>query len=206
MTTTLFATAYFGPVSWYWHFNRSQHPMVEACEHYVKQSWRNRCVIATANGPMTLSLPVEHDKSGHTGIKDIKLSEHGNWQHLHWNALIAAYKSSPYFDYYQDDLRPFFEQRPGYLFDFNQALHATVCDLLGINAAMSETETFFPEGQLPPDWTDLRYSLHPKRAPESTGFIAQPYYQVFDHKQPFLPNLSILDLLFNLGPEAILLL
>lgn len=202
MTTALLSTAYFGPVSWYWHFHRCEHPVVEACEHYTKQSWRNRCVIATANGPMTLSLPVEHGTSKCPGIKDVRLSDHGNWQHLHWNALEAAYKSSPYFDYYQDDLRPYFEQRPGFLFEFNLKLHTTVCELMGINPAFDETDTFLPSDHLPTGWTDFRTSLHPKLDPEPTGFIARPYYQVFDYKQPFLPNLSILDLLFNMGPEG----
>lgn len=107
MTTGIFSTAYFAPVQYYWHMNRVDNVVMEAYEHYTKQTWRNRCTIATANGPMTLSLPIETDPNGRKPIRDSKLSDHGNWQHLHWNSIESAYRSSPFFEYYQDDIRPF---------------------------------------------------------------------------------------------------
>ena len=204
MHTTLFSTAYFAPVQYYWHWRRSEHLLVEVCEHYIKQSWRNRCVIGTANGPMTLSLPVEGGAEK-CPIRDVKLSDHGNWQHLHWNSIESAYNSSPFFEYYADDLRPFFERKPNYLIDFNEEIRMKICELLEIDAFSERTGLFYPEGKIPDGWVDLRNNIHPKK-PVDSFFQIQPYYQVFDRKFGFQPNLSILDLLFNMGPESILYL
>lgn len=207
MHTTLFSTAYFAPVQYYWHWRRSEQPMVEACEHYIKQTWRNRCVIGTANGPMTLSLPVEAttDKKS---IRDIRLSEHGNWQHLHWNSIESAYNSSPFFEYYMDDLKPFFEKEPGFLYDFNEEIRHKMCELLEIEDRSKQTSAFVSEAEIPEGWLDLRNVIHPKKKLELVDplFKPEPYYQVFDRKFGFQPNLSMLDLLFNMGPESILYL
>lgn len=207
MHTTLFSTAYFAPVQYYWHWRRSERPMVEACEHFIKQTWRNRCVIGTANGPMTLSLPVEAttDKKS---IRDMRLSEHGNWQHLHWNSIESAYNSSPFFEFYMDDLKPFFEKKPGFLFDFNEEIRRKMCELLEMGDGALHTSAFVSEVELPESWIDLRTVIHPKKNQVlvDTSFRPKPYYQVFDRKFGFQPNLSILDLLFNMGPEAILYL
>lgn len=204
MHTTLFSTAYFAPIQYYWHWRRSENPLVEACEHYIKQTWRNRCVIGTANGPMTLSLPVE-GKGEKSLIRDVKLSDHGNWRHLHWNSIESAYNSSPFFEYYADDLNPFFSKKYEFLFDFNEEIRKTLCELLDIQSLSGTTETYIAESDIPSDWTDWRNTIHPKKQTD-TNFEAKPYYQVFDRKFGFQPNLSILDLLFNMGPEAILYL
>lgn len=203
MTTALFATAYAAPVQYYWHWNRSDSRIVEVCEHYIKQSWRNRCLIATANGPMVLSLPVESG-AGKTSIKDVRLSDHGNWRHLHWNSIESAYNSSPFFEYYADDLRPIYEKRYAFLFDFNEALHRCFCSLLDLDSNATTTKLFQPDS--PADCLDLRTLIHPKKPwnEVDTTFCSKPYYQVFDLKYGFQPNLSIMDLLFNMGPEAIL--
>jgi hypothetical protein len=207
MHTTLFSTAYFAPIQYYWHWRRSKESYVEACEHYIKQTWRNRCIIGTANGPMTLSLPVEGNVEK-TSIKDVRLSNHGNWQHLHWNSIESAYNSSPFFEYYADDLRPFFERRPGFLFDFNEEIREKMCELMEIESSANRTTAFIPEQEIPDGWIDLRNIIHPKKNTELADplFKSEPYYQVFDRKFGFQPNLSILDLLFNMGPEAILYL
>ncbi|HET9570421.1 MAG TPA: WbqC family protein [Bacteroidales bacterium] len=207
MHTTLLSTAYLAPVQYYWHWRRSDLIFVEACEHYVKQTWRNRCMIGTANGPMVLSLPVEGN-SDKTFIKDVRLSSHGNWQHLHWNGIKSAYNSSPFFEYYQDDLRPFFEKKPNFLFDFNEGIREKILELLNIETPSELTIAYAPEGKVPNDWIDLRNIIHPKKmtALVDPEFLPKPYYQVFDRKFGFQPNLSILDLLFNMGPEAILYL
>lgn len=204
MHTTLFSTAYFAPVQYYWHWRRSEPKLVEACEHYIKQTWRNRCIIGTANGPMALSLPVE-GKAEKTSIRDIRLSDHGHWQHLHWNSIESAYNSSPFFEYYADDLHHFFERKPSFLFDFNEGIREKMCELLEISAQSETTSTFVTEREIPDEWVDLRNSIHPKKELDD-DFTATPYYQVFDRKFGFQPNLSILDLLFNMGPEAILYL
>lgn len=207
MHTTLFSTAYFAPVQYYWHWRRSEQPLVEACEHYIKQTWRNRCVIGTANGPMTLSLPVEGNL-GKNGIRDVRLSDHGNWQHIHWNSIESAYNSSPFFEFYADDLRPFFEKKLGFLFDFNEEIREKICELLEIRATSQKTTTFLTECEIHGGLVDFRNIIHPKKKLELVDplFKPEPYYQVFDRKFGFQPNLSILDLLFNMGPEAILYL
>jgi len=207
MAPTLFSTAYFAPVQYYWHWHRCQQPIVEACEHYMKQTWRNRCVIGTANGPMTLSLPVEGNL-GKSGIRDVRLSDHGNWQHLHWNSIGSAYNSSPFFEFYADDLKPFFEKKFGFLFDFNEEIREKMCELLEIRACSQKTTTYLPEGEIHDGLVDFRNILHPKKKLELVDplFKPEPYYQVFDRKFGFQPNLSILDLLFNMGPESILYL
>jgi len=204
MHTTLFSIAYFAPVQYYWHWRRSEQPLMEACEHYIKQTWRNRCVIGTANGPMTLSLPVEGNAEK-TSIRDMRLSDHGNWQHLHWNSIESAYNSSPFFEYYADDLRPFFKKKPGFLFDFNEEIREKICELLEIEITSENTTVYHPESKLPDFWDDLRTVIHPKKdwSVNDPMFKPEPYFQVFDRKFGFQPNLSILDLLFNMGPEAI---
>lgn len=207
MHTTLFSTAYFAPVQYYWHWRRSEQPMVEACEHFLKQTWRNRCVIGTSNGPMALSLPVEGNL-GKSAIRDVRLSDHGNWQHLHWNSIESAYNSSPFFEYYADDIKPFFANKYHFLFDFNEEIREKMCELLEIQATSKFTTTYLPEVEIYDGLVDFRNIIHPKKnwAIVDPLFKSEPYYQVFDRKFGFQPNLSILDLLFNMGPEAILYL
>jgi len=164
-------------------------------------------VIGTANGPMTLSLPVEANTEK-TIITDVRLSDHGNWQHLHWNSIESAYNSSPFFEYYTDDLKPFFDKKFRYLFDFNEEIREKMCELLEIKSTSQKTTTFLLESEIPDGLVDLRNIIHPKKKMEIVDplFTPKPYYQVFDRKFGFQPNFSILDLLFNMGPEAILYL
>ena len=95
---------------------------MEREENYIKQTYRNRCVLAAANGPLTLSVPIVKPDELKCPTKDIRISDHGNWRHLHWNALVSAYNMSPFFEYYADDFAPFYERRFTFLFDFNEAL------------------------------------------------------------------------------------
>jgi len=199
MSTALFSTAYFAPIQYFAHLTRSTDPIVESCEHFIKQTYRNRCIIATANGLMPLSLPIDKSDSEKTNIRDVKLSNHGNWQHLHWNGIESAYNSSPFFEYYQDDLRPFFENEPGYLFDFNESIRMKICEVLDIQREVRYSQEYIKEGELTTGWQDFRGIIHPKKNPAEVD-------RVFDRKFGFQPNLSILDLLFNMGPESILYL
>ena len=120
----LLSTTYFGPVQWYQKLHRAEHVIIEQWESFQKQTYRNRCLIATTNGVQALTVPVEKSAAC---IKDICISDHGNWRHLHWNALQSAYGESPFFEYYQDDIRPFFEERWTYLLDFNEAIRQKMC-------------------------------------------------------------------------------
>ena len=230
--TTILSTTYCGPVQWYQKLYRSDLVLMECHETFQKQTYRNRCVIATTNGPQTLTVPVERGTSPF--IRDIRISNHGNWRHQHWHALMSAYNESPFFDYYQDDFRPFFEKKYDFLFDFNMEICQKVCELIDIQPNIRETEEYFrSEGvrPLPPPspWRgsftsnpssliphpsslishpssnpiDLRSAINPKHPDEDADFVARRYYQVYERKHGFQPNLSILDLLFNMGPESV---
>lgn len=197
----LLSTTYFGPIQWYQKLYRAEHVEIEQWESFQKQTYRNRCLIATANGVQALTVPVEHGDS--PLIKDIRLSDHGNWRHLHWNALQSAYGESPFFEYYQDDIRPFFERHWTFLLDFNEEIRQKMCELIDIQPNVSYTEGFIPEES---PLTSYRTAISPKHPQDDPDFQPKRYYQVYDQKHGFLPNLSILDLLFNMGPESIFLL
>lgn len=195
--TVLLSTTYFGPVQWYQKLYRSDEVQIEQWESFRKQTYRNRCVIATTQGPQALTVPVEHTDS--LLIKDLRISDHGNWRHLHWNALQSAYGESPFFEYYQDDIRPFFEKRWDFLLDFNEAICRKMCELIDIFPSISLTTEYSHSSSI----MDYRESINPKHPLPDSDFQPKPYYQVYQQKHGFLPNLSILDLLFNMGPESI---
>ena len=197
----LLSTTYFGPIQWYQKLYRAERVEIEQWESFRKQTYRNRCLIATTNGIQALTVPVEYSDS--PLIKDIRLSDHGNWRHLHWNALQSAYGESPFFEYYQDDIRPFFENHWTFLLDFNEEIRQKMCELIDIQPNVSYTEGFIPEES---PLTSYRTAISPKHPQDDPDFQPKRYYQVYDQKHGFLPNLSILDLLFNMGPESIFLL
>ena len=194
----LLSTTYFGPVQWYQKFYHSDEVQIERHESFLKQTYRNRCLIATTQGVQALTVPVEH----HNGqcIKDLRISDHGNWRHLHWNALQSAYGESPFFEYYQDDLRPFFEKRWTFLFDYNEEIRQKMCELIDIRPKVAYSSEFIVHSS---EFMDLRNAISPKHPEPDPDFLPKPYYQVYQQRHGFLPNLSILDLLFNIGPESI---
>ena len=201
---SLLTSTYFGPVQWYQKLNQSDCCLIERHDHFVKQTYRNRCVIATTSGLQALTVPIERYEGAHCEMRDIRISDHGSWRHLHWNALQSAYGESPFFEFYTDDLRPFFERRWKFLFDFNTAITRKMCELLDVHPQIAFTEAYAlaeEEGV-----TDFRDAIRPKHPLPDDGFQPRRYYQVYEQKHGFQPNLSILDLLFNEGPEAILYL
>ena len=158
-------------------------------------------IIATPSGAQPLTLPVVRDGVGHTPMGEVRLSDHGDWRHLHWNALASAYEGSPYFEYYADDFRPLYEHPFEYLADFNAALHNVVLSLLSLTPSVEVSRDYVAE--VPAGAADLRNLVSPKVPIEHDAqFRVQPYYQVFKERTGFLPNLSIVDLLFNMGPES----
>jgi len=201
MKELLLSTTYFGPIQWYQKLYRAESVQIERWESFQKQTYRNRCIIATTNGPQALTVPIERQFTINC-IKDIRISDHGNWRHLHWNALQSAYGESPFFDYYQDDIRPFFEQRWDYLLDFNEAIRKKMCELLDIQPKVDYSKKFtvYSLSSCVPDY---RMVIRPKNPEPDPDFTPKRYYQVYEQKHGFLPNLSILDLLFNMGPESI---
>ena len=199
MNNVLLSTTYFGPIQWYQKLYRAEHVEIEQWESFQKQTYRNRCLIASANGVQALTVPVEHGDS--LLIKDIRLSDHGHWRRLHWNALQSAYGESPFFEYYQDDIRPFFDKRYTFLLDFNEAIRLKMCELLDIQPSVALTQAYAPTSVI-----DYRRAISPKHPATDPGFQPRRYYQVYEQKHGFLANLSILDLLFNQGPESIFFL
>lgn len=202
MASVLLSSFYLAPIQYYSKLFRSERAYIEIHDTYQKQSYRNRCLIAGANGILPLSIPVEKPEAGKDKMKDVRISDHGNWRHLHWNALVSAYNSSPFFEYYGDDFRQFYEKKYTFLLDFNEELRVLICRLLDIRPRVGYTDRFIET--LPNGMMDFRESIHPKpnRQKSDPDFEALPYYQVFAEKHGFLENLSIVDLLFNMGNES----
>jgi hypothetical protein len=201
----LLSSAYLPPVQYFAHLQSAEQVWIEQYDHYQKQTYRNRCVIAAPDGPLSLTVPIEKPNTQKAFMRDIRISDHGNWRHLHWNAIESAYNHTPFFEYYKDDFRPFYEKKFDFLVDYNEQLCQLVCQLIDIDTSFQRTESYVAE----PSNTiiDLRDAIHPKKeVMDDASFSAVPYYQVFQERLGFLPNLSIIDLLFNMGPEAILVL
>lgn len=204
MSQALLSSTYFGPVQWYQKLHRYDCCVLERHDNYAKQTFRNRCVIATTSGRQVLTVPIERCEHLKCPMRDIRISDHGEWRRLHWRALVSAYGESPFFDYYADDIRPFFERRWDYLFDFNLEITEMVCSLLDLCPHIELSDSFADAAG--PGVDDFRDAIHPKHPLPDDAFIVRPYYQVYARKHGFLPNLSILDLLFNEGPEGIIYL
>ena len=201
----LLSSAYLPPVQYFAHLQSAEQVWIEQYDHYQKQTYRNRCVIAAPDGPLSLTVPIEKPNTQKAFMRDIRISDHGNWRHLHWDAIESAYNHTPFFEYYKDDFRPFYEKKFDFLVDYNEQLCQLVCQLIDIDTSFQRTESYVAE----PSNTiiDLRDAIHPKKElMNDASFSAVPYYQVFQERLGFLPNLSIIDLLFNMGPEAILVL
>lgn len=201
MQNVYLTTAYLAPVQYYCKLYQATRSWIEIYDNYLKQTYRNRCIIAAADGPLSLSVPVSKPDTLKCFTKDIRISDHGNWRHLHWNAIRSAYNSSPFFEYYADEFAPFYEKKYTFLIDLNDELRQLICSLLDLQPEVSYTKEFAS-----PEENDFRETIHPKRNGEDPCFYPVPYYQVFKDKYGFLPNLSILDLLFNMGPEGLLVL
>lgn len=199
-------SAYLAPVEYYSKLLAYDTIYIEQHDHYTKQTYRNRCNIVGPGGILPLSIPTVRPDTLKCAMKDIRISDHGNWRHLHWNAIESAYNNTPFFEYYKDDFLPFYEKKYEFLFDFNEKLRQLICELIDIAPTIkytSEYKTEFAAHEF-----DFRETIHPKKdyTTEDPAFTPHPYYQVFEARHGFIPNLSIIDLLFNMGPESLLLL
>lgn len=206
MKTAYLSSAYLAPIEYYTKLLAYDKIYIEQHDHYMKQTYRNRCTIAGPEGELALSIPTVRPDSLKCPMKDIRISDHGNWRHLHWNAIESAYNSTPFFEYYKDDFRPFYEKRYDYLADFNDALGQLICKLIDISPIVERTTEYKSEFDL--NEIDFREIIHPKKDFRLTDpeFTPRFYYQVFNTRHGFIPNLSIIDLLFNMGPESLLIL
>lgn len=212
----LLTTAYFPPIEYLaaianeCRFNPGMTEVepavvyIEACEHYVKQSWRNRCRFYAADGAQTLNFPVRHEDFGKP-ISQMRIDWKTDWLTRHERAIISAYRTSPYFEYYQDELFAILDSRPELMLDFNTQILKFFLRKTGIPTDIrftSEWEAVTIEGH---KVTDLREAIHPKRPNSILKDLGleRPYWQVFSPKYGFIPGLSIMDLLFNEGPDSI---
>jgi hypothetical protein len=193
---TVLPTTYLGPVSYYATLFQADEVVIEACEYYEKQTLRNRCLIATDQGPQTLSVNVQKGNRPHTPIREVRLSDHDNWMHRHLYSLATYYGSSPFFDYYIDDIKAVMQGgHNGTLFGLNEALRQTLCSLIGFTPRVSYSD----------HWMGQRLD---RVSDPTVRQTVRPYYQIagIGGRQPFQSDMSIVDLLFNMGPESILVL
>ncbi len=198
MDTLLLNTAYFPPVEYFSKIKQYENVCIEQYESYGKQSYRNRCEIMFANGIMSLVVPITKAPQRKMLIKDTLIDYAVKWQKLHFKSIESAYKNSPYYDYYIDDLATYFEKKEKFLLDMNGHILKTMLNLLDMKKKLSLTNDYIKETST---YCDLRNTIHPKKT-INPDFIAKPYHQTFSERFPFTPNLSILDLLFNAGPDA----
>jgi hypothetical protein len=194
IASILLPTAYFPSIQYFMLLAAANEVFIEVHETYPKQTYRNRCEIYSANGKLALTVPVIKPQGNHSKTKDIAISDHQNWQIIHWRAIESAYAKSPYFMYYCDDLKPFFELPAKNLVHYNMLLLNFVLDLIGLKTKINFTESY---EKSPAGLFDYREIMTPKKP--FTLFPLKPYYQVFQSRYGFLPGLSILDLLFNEG-------
>ena len=194
-------TAYFPPVEYFMAAAATGHLLIEDSESYVKQSYRNRCRIYACDGILSLTVPVSAS-DGDRGIRSVMMDYSKPWLQQHERALVSAYRTSAFFEYYQDDVFAILDSRPQTLFELNTALTVRMLELLGLRCRVSFSGEYIQE--YGPDVLDLRDVIHPKKTvPEIFRNRFKSYYQVFSEKFGFIPGLSALDLLFNEGPNAL---
>lgn len=169
-------TSYLPPLAFFQAFWLEETVTIEACEHYQKGAWRNRCMIAGPNGAQRLSIPLEKGKHQQTPIRDVRISYHENWQLIHWRSIKTAYGNAPYFEHYADQLVRFYEKKEVFLFDYNLALFDFLVKKTGWKGRILLSENYAPVPDLP-----------------EIGI--KPYPQVFQDRYEFMGGLSVLDAL-----------
>jgi hypothetical protein len=194
---------YWGTIQFYTKHLLYKTVCIEQFENYRKGSFRNRTSIATANGVLALSIPLAKGKHQQTSIKAVEIDNSLNWQLQHWRSIKTAYGNSPYFEYYGEDIKALYEKKYDLLFDFCLEAHNLMLELLNLPAELTFTESF--QKVVDSQYIDARNAILPKNYTKMLDIHFNPiaYPQVFEDRHGFLPNLSILDLLFCAGPEAI---
>ena len=187
---TLIPCPYFGSIEYFYNLISNEY-LIEVNDYFVKQSLRTRCKIYGANGILTLTVPKSRKNSSKTLFKDIKINYDHQWQKEHWESLTSAYRSSPFFEYYEDELQSLFQKKHTFLKDLNLEMMTFVCSKIGISTEFNLTKTYINNL----DYVDKRmYNFDQIEPPR--------YIQVFENKFGFISNLSILDLLFNEGNNS----
>jgi len=204
-STVLLDLQYLPPLQWFSKISKYETVLLEASENYVKGSYRNRCHIASAQGLLRLSVPLKGGKNAQTPIREVGISNAMPWQYQHWESIQSAYGKSPFFEYYADDLKPFFLKEYDKLWNWNYDLLQCLVEILDLEVTFGLTETY--KKQTEETVVNFRGGIHPNPAKSITDpdFVVKEYGQVFTEKYGFLPELSILDALFCKGPETVLL-
>ncbi|NTW32235.1 MAG: WbqC family protein [Bacteroidetes bacterium] len=191
----VFSTAYLPPIEYFKELAKYRSIYIDKYENYIKQTYRNRCNIYTANGKLSLSVPVIKTTGNHTKIKDIEIDNNQAWQHIHWLSIESAYNSSPFFLYYRDYFEPFYNKKFKYLIDLNTELLYLLLKLCDISCEIKFSESYIETSEILKDYKSI---ISPKNK-KSLVPIFPEYTQVFDDKHGFMQNLSIVDLLFCEG-------
>jgi len=198
MNSILIHPAYFPSIAQMVVIAKAKEIVFEVCDNYQKQTYRNRSYIAHSNGKLLLSVPVKHDKKGNRQkMKDVETENDFAWQSHHWKSIQTAYRTSPFFEYYEDDLDLLFSKPVTSLLRHNLEIQKILFDLMGISTKTSFTEAYEVQ---PQHITDYRFLINVKKEPKYTLL---PYTQVLAANHDFLSNLSVLDLLFNEGPNTL---
>jgi hypothetical protein len=192
----LISTAYLPPIEYFSLIRNADEILVEREENYLKQTYRNRCYILSANGTHALSVPVYLGSLHKTALKNIRIDYSKRWQQVHLRAINASYSSSPFYEFYFEELEKIILRNHEYLIDLNTELTEALMNMIGIKRSICFTSSFAPVGTA--DY-DFRYLIKPKLKSE---FLTREYTQVFAMEYGFVPGLSIIDLLFNMGPDS----
>lgn len=189
---------YLPPVEYFTVLNHNrQGIIIDKHEHFPKQTYRNRANVYSPDGVLALVVPVVKGAKVHTPVSDVKVSYDFNWQRLHWMSLQACYRRSAYFEFYEDDFARFYEQNYTFLFDYNEQLLNMVLKFLKLPVSVKYTTEYHRHYDTLADYRTL---IHPKK---ESDFEQKPYFQVFEERKGFIKNLSIVDLLFNQGPQSL---
>lgn len=199
MKAVLFSS-YFPPIQYISKFFLYNNIYIDIFENYQRQTYRNRCEIITANGKANLSVPII--KSYRQYFKDTQIDYSLNWQKNHYMALVSAYKNSAFFDFYIDSFNFIFKNKEKFLFDLNHKILENCFKILGVKPKFEYSKSFINQE----DTLNLRELISPKSKIIDKDFELSEYYQVFKERHGFIPNLSIIDLLFNQGPQSIIII
>ncbi|MEW7291367.1 WbqC family protein [Aquimarina sp. 2304DJ70-9] len=198
MKTILLHPTYFGSIAQNVAIAQSDSIVFENEDNYQKQTYRNRTYVYGANGKLLLSIPIKHNgKVGRQLYKDVCIENDFEWQTLHWKSLETAYRTSPFFEYYEDEFAHLFEKKKKFLLDFNYECMEAVFDCLQLESSFTKTNEYI---KTPKEINDQRELVNAKK---EKRYHLESYIQVFSEKHGFIPNLSILDLLFNEGTNAL---
>ena len=193
----LISSAYLPPIEYFSLILKADKVFIEREENYLKQTYRNRCYILSAHGLQILTVPVYLGGLHKTPVKNIRIDYSKRWQQVHSRAIIASYRSSPYFEFYFEDLEKIILKNHEFLLDLNTELTESLQTILGMRKTISYTTIFEPVGEIE---NDFRYKITPKK---ESNFASKEYLRVFDSSHKLVHGMSIIDLIFNMGPEAV---